>query len=494
MRARFRILAACVAGTPLVCASVANGAEVTTGNTGGDVPASPATISQYGANGPAAPRNFFTYGADAGVGYSDNITETATNQHSDEMLSLGVQLAGLEQGARLQGAVLGELEHLNYLQGTYRPEVIGNLGGYASYAVVPDFVHWVAQDSFGQGLIDPFVSQSPGNLENINTFTTGPTFTIPIGYLTLLNVSARYTRVNYQVSPLDSNDYGGAVSLTRLLSAHSRISVNVQDERYDYTNAINPSYSQREAFVRYDIQGARTHIAADLGYEQIRGPQVLDSSGLLGRLAITRTLAEGSVASLSAGREPSSSSNFLTQYQAVSGVGLQVTPGQQTAIPFTNEYESLGWSFTRRRTTLTLGLSHYLEVYDGHSELDQTVTSAGARLNRMVYPGWTAGVFFDYSRESFAQRVAAQQAGNYSQDHAGASLRWQLDRKLGLTFEYDHYKRNSDLALYNFSENRVWVRLHYGSVNLNGPLGSGNESAAMDLINTGRFDIPTPAH
>jgi len=274
--------------------------------------------------------------------------------------------------------------------------------------------------------------------------------------------------------------------------------VNVQDERYEYTYATNPSYDQREAFVRYDMQGARTHIAADLGYGQFHGPQGVDSGGALGRLSISRTVAEGSVVSLAAGRELSNSSNFLTQYQSTSGIGLQVTPGQQSATPFTNEYESLGWSFVRRRTTLTANLSHYLQVFDGRPDLDQSATNADARLSRLVYPGWTAGLFADYSKQSFAsfrQLLPFQrQTGNYTQEHAGVYVRWQPARKLGVTFEYDHYHRNSDQALYTFSENRLWVRLYYGSATPNGPLGSGDQSPAMSVINTDRFSIPAPAH
>jgi hypothetical protein len=508
------LLRACVALASIACASVASAADVTqaaTGATGtpgansaatGDVPAAPTTFGPGGVS-PAgaspgdvgvARTNFFTYGADAGIGYSDNITETSTDKRSDEILAEGIQLAGLEQGARFQGAVLADLEHLNYLQGTYSPEVIGNFGGYAAYALVPDFVRWMAQDSFGQGLVDPFASQSPGNLENINTITTGPTFTIPLGNLTLLNVSARYSRVSYQVSPLDNNDYGGAVTLTRLLSARSSISFNVQSERYDYTDPINPSYDQREAFARYDIQGARTRITVDAGYDQIRGPQQLDSSGVLGRLRVSRTLAEGSVLSISAGREPSNSSSFLAQNQAVSGIGLQATSGQQTATPFSNEYETLGWSFSRRRTTLSLILSHYEQIYDGQSILDQSYTSGGVHLSRLMYPGWTVGLFADYSKESFAQQLAAQQSGNYTEEHGGANVRWQLARKLALTFEYDHYHRNSDLVLYSFSENRVWMRVQYGTGAPNGSLGTGSESAALGVINTDRFNIPAPTH
>jgi hypothetical protein len=476
----------------MVLASIAGASLASAQNAAaGNVAAAPTSFGAASdAAGATNPKNFLTYSADAGIGYSDNISETSVDKRSDEMLAVGVQLAGLEQSARFEGAVLGDLEHLNYLQGTYGPQVIGNFAGSGSYALVPNFVHWMAQDSFGQGLVDPFASESPGNTEYINTFTTGPTFTIPLGVLTLLDVSARYSRVTYQVSPLDSNDYGGSVSLTHLLSARSRISLNLQSERYEFTDPFNPSYDQREAFARYDIQGARTHIVVDGGFDQIRGSQ-LSSNGALARLNVSRTVAEGSVVSLSAGREPSNSAAFLAQNQGVSGIGLQTTAGVQSATPFTNQYATVGWSFSRRRTTLGLTLAHYNQIYVGHSQLDQSYTSAGVRASRIVYPGWTVSAFFDYTKQTFAQQVGN---GNYTEERVGTNAVWQMSRKLALTFEYDHYNRDSELALYTFSENRVWLRLRYGTSGLNGVMGGGNQASAMSVINTDRFNIPAPSH
>ena len=484
----------CVAVASFACASVAGAVDATTGSTAGsdaaplDSAAAPAAPAVPGSR----PNNFFNYGVDVGVGYSDNITETQTDKRSDEMFGVGVQLAGLDQGARFQGAMLGDLEHVNYLQGTYSPEVIGNFAGYATYALVPDFLRWLAEDNFGQGVIDPFATQTPGNLENINTFTTGPTLTMPLGALTQMNVSARYTRVSYQTSPLDSNDYGAALSLTHLLSARSRFSLNVQDERYEYTDPINPSYDDREAFARYDIQGARTRITVDGGYDQIHGEQ-LDSNGGLARLTVSRNVALDSVVSLSAGRDTSNSSTFLAQNQSVSGLGLGATSGRQTATPFVNEYESLGWNFIRHRTTVTLSLSHYLQLYDGQTNLDQSMSSAQVRLTRVVYPGWTLGVFGDYTKVSFAQPLLIGN-GNYNEEHGGMTVKWQMARKLALTFEYDHFNRDSDQAAFTYSENRVWVRLTYGTASPNGLAGGGSSDAAnLNVVNSDPFSIPTPS-
>jgi hypothetical protein len=100
-------------------------------------------------------------------------------------------------------------------------------------------------------------------------------------------------------------------------------------------------------------------------------------------------------------------------------------------------------------------------------------------------------VFADYSKNKFA----AQIGGNYTEEHGGATLKWQMARKLALTFEYDHYNRDSQLALYSYAENRVWVRLQYGTLGPGGAMtGSGGEAASLGVTNTDRFNIPMPTH
>ena len=66
------------------------------------------------------------------------------------------------------------------------------------------------------------------------------------------------------------------------------------------------------------------------------------------------------------------------------------------------------------------------------------MSSAQVRVTRVVYPGWTLGVYGDYSKVSFAQPLLIGN-GNYNEEHGGFTVKWQMARKLALTFEYDHY-------------------------------------------------------
>jgi hypothetical protein len=434
----------------------------------------------------------FNYGADLGIGYTDNINQSA-NKVSEEIAEEGVQFSGLEQSSRLQAEVVGDLEHLNFLQGTNSPEVIGNLNGFASFALIPEYLKWSLQDYFGQGQTDPFAPPSPSNREDINSVSTGPTLTLPLNTHELVSLSGGYTLVTYQTSPLSSNQFNGGFSFTELLSQLSRVSFNVDDRRYDFQNdTLNPDYDQRDVYVRYQATGARTRLIADLGYDQIRGDEELNAGGFLGRLTVIRTLAAQSTLTVTAGREFSSSSSFVSQSQSVSGVGLGTTPGQQVSAPFTNQYVTGTWTFNRPRTTFSVLVSRYQQIYQGDDGIDQTLTSAGAHVTRILFPAWSAGLSADYLKDTYA----AQAGGSYRQVDGGVDVKWQLGRKFSLALTYQYYKRNGEMALYNVSENRAFLRLQYGSAALRGSLiqgglTPGDSSLAVPFDPT-QMRVPTP--
>jgi hypothetical protein len=443
------------------------------------------------AHATAARANEFNYGADAGIGYTDNIAQT-TNKISEEIAEVGVQFSGIEQTSRLQADVVGDLEHLDFLRDTYSPEVIGNLNGFASFALIPEYLKWSLQDYFGQGVTDPLAPATPENREAINTATTGPTVTLPLSSHELLSLTGGYSLVTYQTSPLNSNQFSGGVTFTELLSQLSRVSFSVDDKRIDFQDAINPDYDQRDAYIRYQATGARTRLIVDAGYDQLRGAQSLNAGGFLGRVTVVRTLAAQSLLTITAGREFSNSSSFIGQSQNVNGIGLQATTGLQTSTPFSNNYVTGAWTFTRPRTSFSVLASHFQQTYQGDSALDQTLTTGGVHVTRVLFPTWSAGLYGQYSKQTFS----VQTGGDYRQVDGGVDVKWQLGRLFSLALQYQYYKRDGDLAVYNVSESRVFLRFQYGSGALRGSLTQGGltpaDSSLAAPYDPTQIQRPTP--
>lgn len=402
----------------------------------------------------------FAYQANLGLGHSDNIRRTSVNEEDEDIASAGLRFSLGRQSQRLQMDAVGDLAYAEYLNNTFDSELLGNFAGNARFGFVPQRFEWLVADNFGQALSDPFAAPTPDNRENINYFSTGPDVTAVFGSRTRLRLGARYSLATYETNPFDFDTVSGEASLLRSLSAASNVSLNLRSAKtkYDET-ALNADYDQDEAFVRYDVTGARTQLGLDLGYTRLdRDAAAEVEDGLLLRLNATRRLSAASTATLTAGREFSNSVSAFAGMQGTgAGIGLGATPGRQTAQPFTNDYVTLGWDFSRNRTTFGLFASWRDQSYEDAGGLDQTLKSAGAQLGRQLSPRTSLSLHAVYDQAEFQQ-----QGTNYDDLNGGVVFAWQLSRNLSLNATYDHFKRSSDIPLTDSTENRYWLSIAYG--------------------------------
>lgn len=401
----------------------------------------------------------FAYEATLGLGHSDNIGRTESNEQEEDIASAGLRFSLDRQSSRLQANAVGNVAYAEYLDNTYDSEVLGNFAGNARVALVPQRFEWVISDNFGQTLADPFSPTTPDNRENINYFSTGPEVTLAFGSRMRLRLGGRYSLATYEDSPLDFDTKSGDAALIRTLSAASNLSLNVRAAQTTYDErALNADYDQREAFVRYDVAGARTRISLDAGYTEVDRDAAADSEdGLLLRLDATRRLSPSSTAVLTAGREFSNSGSAFAGLQGVGGVGLEAVGGQQTAQPFVNDYITLGWNFSRQRTSFGVYGAWSDQSYDATPALDQTLTSLGGQFRRELSPQTSLGLHAVYSRGEFQLPNS-----DYDDMNAGLTFGWRLSRSVSLNATYDHFKRSSDRPDGDSAENRYWLTLAYG--------------------------------
>lgn len=397
------------------------------------------------------------YEATTGVGHSDNIRRTSVDQEGEDIAMAGLQFSLDQRSARLDTDLIGDFAYYDYLNGTFDSEVLGNFAGNARLALVPERLVWVFADNFGQVLNDPFTPATPDNRENINYFTTGPDATLAFGSQMRLQVGARYALTTYEDSPFDSETKSGEISLSRLLSSASSVGLHgrVQDVEYDEI-ALNADYTLNEAFLRYDADGARTFLTLELGYTKIdRDTLARSEDGLLMRLDVSRRLSASSTGNLSAGREFSSTGASFAATQSAGGVSLETAPGRQSILPFTHDYASLGWTFSRNRTGLSLSGSWNEQSYEVPL-LDQTLTSLSTSVRRDLSSATTLLLQAAYLRGQFKQP-----GSDYDEITAGVSFSWQLGRHVLLNLTYDRADRDSDLADGGYTENRYWLSIGY---------------------------------
>jgi Putative beta-barrel porin 2 len=401
----------------------------------------------------------FAYEGSVGLAHSDNIRREAANETSEEIATIGARFSLREQGARLLADLVGDFAYADYLNDTYESDVTGGFAGNAAFAFVPERFVWVAADNFGQVLSDPFAPATPDNREDINYFSTGPDLTLAFGSQNRLRLGARYALATYEDRPLDSDSLSGELAFIRQLSSASTLSLQGRFAQTDFDEtALDADYDQSDAFLRYDTAGARTRFAVDAGYTRLKREAAPDQEdGLLFRLDVSRRLTLSTTASLAAGREFSNSASAFASHQVASGVNLQPAQGLQTALPFTRDYATLGWSFARNRTEFGLSGSWNDQSYVDAPQFDQTLTTVDARFRRELSRATSVS-----ARVAFTQGEFEQTARNYDDWSGGLSFDWRLSRYFTARATYDYYQRKSDGVTGDITDNRYWISIAYG--------------------------------
>jgi hypothetical protein len=400
------------------------------------------------------------YEAGLSYGHSDNIRRTAENQVSEDIAAANLRFSLDENTRRLRADVVGDLAWNEYLDDTFDSELTGNFAGNATFGLLPERIEWFVGDSFGQVLSDPFLPATPENRENINQFATGPNFYLGFGSQMRLQLNARYVLTDFERLPFDSESYRGEIGLVRLLSGRSAISMNLRSEDVTLDEAaLQGDYTNTEAFLRYDISGARTNLRTDVGWSQLDRDAATDAEdGLLLRIDASRRLSASSTAQLSAGREFSNAGSAFAGGLSSTGVDISITPGRQSALPFTSDHATLRWTFDRHRTGLGLFGTWAERTYEDEPLLDQTMTTLGVLLRRDLSPNASLFAEAGSTRGDFAQP-----GGEYDEINAGLSLNWRLTRHLTLQFSYDYLDRDGEALAASFEENRIWLSVLFGS-------------------------------
>lgn len=392
------------------------------------------------------------YGVEAGVGYSDNIARVDVAETDETIGTLGLDLSWTEHTRRLDGNATVDLSYFEYLDNTFDSEVVGTADGLLVLGILPERFTWLFQDSFGQAQSDPFAPSTPETRENLNYFTTGPTLNFNFGSSTSLRLTGRYSATQYERTPLDAERTSVGAALARQLSASSEVAFNVVEEGVDFDAPASTDYDRRNAFLSYQLDGARTDISAEAGYtwQERDDPGSEDTGGSLLNLSVSRELSASSTVHLQLGTQLTDAGEALRgSLESGAAGGSRITASSD---PFENRRVSLSWDFSRNRTGLSLGASWNEDRYEEQTQFDRTRMAYEAQFTRRLSPNLDFGLLATMSDEDFD--TAGLDAEEVS---FGTNLTWRPGRTLGFRLSVDRYDRNTSNGSGEYVENRVFL-------------------------------------
>ena len=437
---------------------------------------------------PAAWAATLNYGVDAGIGETDNVNLVNSDKTSQTIAIADADFSLLEQRRLFDVNATGAFSYLDFLQGAYSPELIGRFDGVARYALIPERLIWVLQDDFGQAQIDPFAPVTPANRENINSLSTGPDLNLRLGALGFVNVTARYGRTEYQVSPFNSNRLSGGVGVGRFLSAGSSISLQASTERVLFENTtLNTDFNRSSVYGHYEVQGSRTEFKADLGATEVDAAG-MSLTGPMAKLQLSRKLSDAAKLTLSAGRDITDASTSFGSLQSgalgsigtVGAIGtgsagatgptsptspfgpagsvgtIGTVPAAVTSTNYTITYASAGWEYIRNRTTFKLNGQWEKDAYDAIPSLDLNRGTVQLSVERKLTPALNAQLIGSVYRTDYANTQFTETDGLI-----GAVLTLRVGRDVELKLRGDHASRVAEGTATGYTENRVFLTVGY---------------------------------
>jgi hypothetical protein len=256
--------------------------------------------------------------------------------------------------------------------------------------------------------------------------------------------------------------------LGRALSAQSSISINGSFERVQFDNTeVNTNYDRSSAYAHYEIQGARTELAANLGVSKVsQGSESF--TGPNAKLQLKRKLSSVSTLTFTVGRDITDASTAFSNLQSGAIGGIVTSPAVVSQNNYTVTNGSIGWEYARNRTTIDVSGTWEKDSYDGQPLLDVTRGSAEFKVERKLSSELTAQLLGRLYRNEYANADYSETDGL-----VGAALMFRAGRGLEIKLRYDHSTRSaSGVGVVsgfgavpggssNYGENRVFLTVGY---------------------------------
>ena len=397
----------------------------------------------------------------AGIGVSDNIDRVAQNEVDETITTLGFEFAVTEKTSRMDLNLRSQFDYVNYSDGPFDSEWIGGLAGFVRFTMIDERLIWIVQDNLGQILVDPLRPAGPGNREDVNFLTTGPTLRLLPGSRNSIDVDLRYSRLDFEVRPIDNERLSAALSLGREVSRESRLSLDVSAERIEFDNGgLTAPVEKHEAYVRYEITGSRSTFGFDVGYNEVEfaGSK---GDGVLARVDYSRETSANGSFTVSGGSQFSDQGNVFRFYSNITNNLQDVSDIPVSPAPFQNYFVALAYALDQERYAINASFDWNQEDYEDGQGIDRDVIRGNLVLRREITRKLFAGANIGFLRREFKNLLQPRRDDDLI---LGLNFGYRFSAGFDLSLEYQHFQRNSITPGDDFTENRAFLRASYTPV------------------------------
>lgn len=222
------------------------------------------------ASGPASAVRF-DYTLDFTVERNDNLLATPTDPVALTILRPGLGFDVSHDSSRLRLGMTGRAEYRDYRDDRFDDSVDATLDARLGWSIVPERLDIVAEDRLTLQPVDTLAADSPGNRQQVNVLSAGPSLRFRWAEHWDGVVDLRWVRSTAEVTDeFNSKRVDLGLRATRALSSTTDLSLHVQGQRVDFDDdLIARDYDRYDVFARLSRRLARVDTALDLGWSRL---------------------------------------------------------------------------------------------------------------------------------------------------------------------------------------------------------------------------------
>lgn len=202
---------------------------------------------------------------------NDNLLLRSTDPISLTILRPGIGFDVSHESSTLQTSIIGRAEYRHYGDDRFDDVVDGGLSGRVNWVAIPERLSFTVVDNLTLQPVNTLAADTPGNRQQVNVFSAGPTLSFDWGAGWRGAAELRYVRSEAEITDqFDSDRVDLALRAIKPLSSTSRLAFNAQTQQVDFQDDLTSrDYIRSELYARYSRTLNQFDIAVDLGYSHL---------------------------------------------------------------------------------------------------------------------------------------------------------------------------------------------------------------------------------
>jgi hypothetical protein len=397
---------------------------------------------------------------------SDNVLLTPEDPIALTVLRPGVGFDVTHDSSTLQTHLSGRAEYRHYGDSRFDNAVDGTLTGRMNWVAIPDRLSFTVVDSLALQPVNTLAPDTPGNRQQVNVFSAGPTLSFDWGAGWRGATELRYVHTDAEVTDIfNSNRIDLTLRAIKPLSATSRLALNVQTQRVNFQDdATARDYARWEVFARYTRKLSRFDLAVDLGYARLNYRRSLpgvasNRSDPLLRTELTwRPNASHRIAASVSRQFSDVAAASLTNIGEGTTIPTEIVTGDTiiNASPYLERELAIRYAYTATRWSFGVSPHVGRRRYQDIGTFDQDDDGSDIEASWRARHNLTLGLTGSLKRIDYLNLDRKDETRRY-----GGLIRYDWARHWSSTFSLGRYARDSSAANQHVSQNVVGLTFSY---------------------------------